>query len=207
MNPQLVQRAVWLAGITLIAAIAAVAITRRDFGNNRNLPGAVVVPGTEERLLHREGGTIRTDRQAPTHGVRQAVPENDRRRRPSRLALWCAALHPLPGTRGSDTGRGPRPERSRPRPGPHESTGQSPGPPRHPDDPVALRPLAATLRAADPVRGLRINVEPTKTLREPASGDGFGRKPAGHPPGYPGSQRAQDTAGSGREVRRAFGAA
>ena len=47
MNPQLVQRAVWLAGITLIAAIVAVAITRRDFGNNRNLPGAVVVPGTQ----------------------------------------------------------------------------------------------------------------------------------------------------------------
>jgi len=47
VNPQLVQRAVWLCGITLIAAIAAVAITRRDFGNSRNLPGAVVVPGTE----------------------------------------------------------------------------------------------------------------------------------------------------------------
>ena len=47
MNPQLVQRAVWLAGITLIAAIAAVAITRRDVGSNRNLPGAVVVPGTK----------------------------------------------------------------------------------------------------------------------------------------------------------------
>ena len=47
MNPQLVQRAVWLAGITLVAAIAAVAITRRDVGSNNNLPGAVVVPGTK----------------------------------------------------------------------------------------------------------------------------------------------------------------
>jgi len=47
VNPQLAQRAVWLAGITLIAAIVAVAITQREFGNNRNLPGAVVVPGTE----------------------------------------------------------------------------------------------------------------------------------------------------------------
>jgi rare lipoprotein A (peptidoglycan hydrolase) len=47
VNPQLVQRAVWLAGITLIAAIAAVAITRRDVGSNRNLPGAVAVPGTK----------------------------------------------------------------------------------------------------------------------------------------------------------------
>jgi rare lipoprotein A (peptidoglycan hydrolase) len=47
MNSSLVQRAVWLAGITLIAAIAALAITRRDAGSNRNLPGAVVVPGTK----------------------------------------------------------------------------------------------------------------------------------------------------------------
>lgn len=47
MNPALVQRAVWLAGITLVAAIAAVAITRRDAGSSRNLPGAVAVPGTK----------------------------------------------------------------------------------------------------------------------------------------------------------------
>lgn len=46
MNSSLVQRAVWLAAITLVAAIAALAITRRDAGSNRNLPGAVVVPGT-----------------------------------------------------------------------------------------------------------------------------------------------------------------
>jgi rare lipoprotein A (peptidoglycan hydrolase) len=47
VNSSLVQRAVWLAGLTLIAAIAALAITRRDAGSNRNLPGAVVVPGTK----------------------------------------------------------------------------------------------------------------------------------------------------------------
>ena len=47
VNPQLVQRAVWLAGITLIAALIALAITRRDVGSNRNLPGAVAVPGTK----------------------------------------------------------------------------------------------------------------------------------------------------------------
>jgi rare lipoprotein A (peptidoglycan hydrolase) len=47
VNPQLAQRAVWLAGITLVAAIAAVAITRRDAGSSRNLPGAVAVPGTK----------------------------------------------------------------------------------------------------------------------------------------------------------------
>jgi rare lipoprotein A len=47
VNTTLVQRAVWLAGITLVAAIAALAITRRDAGSNRNLPGAVAVPGTK----------------------------------------------------------------------------------------------------------------------------------------------------------------
>ena len=47
MNAALVQRAVWLAGITLIAALVALAITRRDAGSNRNLPGAVAVPGTK----------------------------------------------------------------------------------------------------------------------------------------------------------------
>ena len=47
MNPNLVQRGVWLAGITLVAAIAALAITKRDAGSHRNLPGAVTVPGTD----------------------------------------------------------------------------------------------------------------------------------------------------------------
>ena len=47
MNPHLVQRALWLAGITLIAAIAALAIREREAGSNRNLPGAVAVPGTK----------------------------------------------------------------------------------------------------------------------------------------------------------------
>jgi rare lipoprotein A (peptidoglycan hydrolase) len=47
VNPVFVQRAVWLAGITLVAAIAAIAITRRDEGSRASLPGAVVVPGTK----------------------------------------------------------------------------------------------------------------------------------------------------------------
>jgi len=47
VTPALVQRAVWLVGICFVAAIAAIAITRREGGNNRNLPGAVVVPGTK----------------------------------------------------------------------------------------------------------------------------------------------------------------
>jgi rare lipoprotein A len=47
VNPLLVQRTLWLAGITLLAAIAALAITRRDFGGSRDLPGAIAVPGTK----------------------------------------------------------------------------------------------------------------------------------------------------------------
>ncbi|CAN5297388.1 hypothetical protein BH18ACT12_BH18ACT12_00490 [soil metagenome] len=47
MRPLFVQRAVWLAGIALVAAIAALALARRDAGGNQNLPAAVVVPGTK----------------------------------------------------------------------------------------------------------------------------------------------------------------
>jgi rare lipoprotein A (peptidoglycan hydrolase) len=48
VTPILVQRAVWLAGICFVAAIAAVAITRRDTDSSKkNLPSAVAVPGTE----------------------------------------------------------------------------------------------------------------------------------------------------------------
>lgn len=47
MNDTFVQRAVWLAGIVLVASVAAVAIARRDTGSDRNLPHAVAVPGTK----------------------------------------------------------------------------------------------------------------------------------------------------------------
>ncbi len=47
MTPALVQRAVWLVGICFVAAIAAVAITRRGDGKDDNLPSAVAVPGTK----------------------------------------------------------------------------------------------------------------------------------------------------------------
>jgi rare lipoprotein A (peptidoglycan hydrolase) len=43
----LAQRAVWLAGIALVAAIVALALTRRDADGNQSRPAAVVVPGTE----------------------------------------------------------------------------------------------------------------------------------------------------------------
>lgn len=46
MNQPLAQRSVWLGGITLIAAIAALALTQRD-DDGPNLPRAVAVPGTE----------------------------------------------------------------------------------------------------------------------------------------------------------------
>lgn len=47
MTSTLLHRAVWLTGICFVAAIAAVAITRRGHDNgDKNLPGAVVVRGT-----------------------------------------------------------------------------------------------------------------------------------------------------------------
>jgi rare lipoprotein A (peptidoglycan hydrolase) len=41
------QRTAWLAGITLIVAVAALAIAKRDAGGGHALPGAVTVHGTE----------------------------------------------------------------------------------------------------------------------------------------------------------------
>jgi rare lipoprotein A (peptidoglycan hydrolase) len=44
----LLHRAVWLAGICFVAAIGAIAITRRDTERaNQHLPSAVAVPGTK----------------------------------------------------------------------------------------------------------------------------------------------------------------
>jgi rare lipoprotein A (peptidoglycan hydrolase) len=45
VTPTHVQRIVWLAAITLIAGIAALALTRRDAGGKSSPPGAITVPG------------------------------------------------------------------------------------------------------------------------------------------------------------------
>ncbi|MDP9304094.1 MAG: septal ring lytic transglycosylase RlpA family protein [Actinomycetota bacterium] len=68
MNAPLVQRALWLAGITLIAALVALAITRRDAGSNRNLPSAIVVPGTKNGYY-----TARAAPYGPTAGHRRTA--------------------------------------------------------------------------------------------------------------------------------------
>ena len=47
MSPTTLQRTVWLAGITLIVAVAALALARREAGGSKRIPGAVSVPGTE----------------------------------------------------------------------------------------------------------------------------------------------------------------
>jgi rare lipoprotein A (peptidoglycan hydrolase) len=48
VSPAFVQRAIWLVGICFVAVIAAVAIAHRGGGSSdRNLPGAVPVPGTK----------------------------------------------------------------------------------------------------------------------------------------------------------------
>ncbi len=47
MSPAFVRRAVWLIGVCFVAVIAAVALTRRGDSADRNLPGAVPVPGTK----------------------------------------------------------------------------------------------------------------------------------------------------------------
>jgi rare lipoprotein A (peptidoglycan hydrolase) len=46
VTPTHLQRLVWLAGITLIAGVAALALTRRDAGGKEAQPGSITVPGT-----------------------------------------------------------------------------------------------------------------------------------------------------------------
>ena len=47
MRGSFAERAAWLAAISLIALLAALAITRRGADGNESLPAAVVVPGTK----------------------------------------------------------------------------------------------------------------------------------------------------------------
>ncbi len=46
MTPSTLQRTVWLAGITLVVAVVALALARRDAGGSHKVPGAVPAPGT-----------------------------------------------------------------------------------------------------------------------------------------------------------------
>ena len=46
MTPSSLQRVGWLSAITLIVAVAALALARRDAGGGHTIPGAVPVPGT-----------------------------------------------------------------------------------------------------------------------------------------------------------------
>jgi rare lipoprotein A len=46
VNPVILQRTLWLAGITLVVAVASLALARRDAGGGKTLPGAVPVRGT-----------------------------------------------------------------------------------------------------------------------------------------------------------------
>jgi rare lipoprotein A len=47
VTPTHLQRIVWLAGITLIVGVAALALGRRDAGGHQKFPDAIPVPGTK----------------------------------------------------------------------------------------------------------------------------------------------------------------
>ena len=46
MTPTVAQRTVWLAAVTLVGAVVAVAITHAGTPKKKELPGAVAVPGS-----------------------------------------------------------------------------------------------------------------------------------------------------------------
>ena len=68
MNSTIVQRTVWLAGITLIVAVASLALARRDAGGGHRIPGAVPVPGTVNGYY-----TARAAPYGPTPGHRRTA--------------------------------------------------------------------------------------------------------------------------------------
>ena len=68
MSPTTLQRTVWLAGITLVVAVAALALARRDAGGGHNLPGAVPVPGSASGYY-----TSRAAPYGPTPGHRRTA--------------------------------------------------------------------------------------------------------------------------------------
>ena len=68
MNAALAQRAAWLAGITLIAGLIALAIDHRGAGSNRNLPSAIAVPGTKNGYY-----TAKAAPYGPTAGHRRTA--------------------------------------------------------------------------------------------------------------------------------------
>jgi rare lipoprotein A len=57
-----------LAGLTLIAAVAALALARRDAGGKEELPGGVTVPGTESGYY-----TARAASYGPTRSRRRTA--------------------------------------------------------------------------------------------------------------------------------------
>jgi rare lipoprotein A len=46
VSPIVLQRTLWLAGITMVVAVAALAIARRDESSGKTIPGAVPVHGS-----------------------------------------------------------------------------------------------------------------------------------------------------------------
>ena len=47
MTPNHLQRIVWLAAVTLVVGVAAIALGRRDSGGSKAVPHGVPVPGTK----------------------------------------------------------------------------------------------------------------------------------------------------------------
>jgi rare lipoprotein A (peptidoglycan hydrolase) len=72
MSPLTFQRAIWLAGITLVVAVGALALARRDAGGGReSIPAAVPVPGTANGYYTGRAGPYR----APAGRTRTACGE------------------------------------------------------------------------------------------------------------------------------------
>ena len=142
-----VQRAVALAGICCRRLIGARDHAARRRQRRATSLARLPVPGTKNGYYTATGSALRADRRPSRRtACGKPFPNNDRRGRPSRLAVRRAPLHPLPGTRvlTQVIDRGPNV------PGRDfditKALANRLGSPRHADDPVALRQIAASLR-------------------------------------------------------------
>jgi rare lipoprotein A len=68
VTPTSLQRTVWLAAITLVVGVVALALARRDAGGGHVIPGSVPVPGTVNGYY-----TSRAAPYGPTAGRRRTA--------------------------------------------------------------------------------------------------------------------------------------
>ena len=190
MNAALAQRQIALAGLALLAGIVALALgSQKQSLERAEAPG--LDPGAGRRLVPGDRHVARADLRAVAPGRRlrqRRRAAERRRRRECDAAVREHDLHPVRGQAGADEGDRARlvdrrgrfrdSASTRPRARPRRATSSSAG------------DTHAKLALLDPVRGLRRTCRTNTHAQGACVRLGGTPKPAGHPPGLPGSHQA-----------------